>query len=149
MKLLYLPLLLGYEFSVCICWSHSLGTAMPLLHTDTGCLGAVWIHGHADRVHVSILVNEACPEASLGIRTACCGTDVLVPVPRLACRWKQLSAHCLLVMASLLPSLPDCAWKLLWRSTSSANTGIREQFRVETNGPVLRNLLGLTRIDEH
>lgn len=74
MKLLYLPLLLGYEFSVCICWSHSLGTAMPLLHTDTGCLGAVWIHGHADRVHVSILINEACPEASLGIRTACCGT---------------------------------------------------------------------------
>lgn len=77
------------------------------------------------------------------------GQPVLVPVPRLACRWKQLSSHCLLVMASLLPSLPDCAWKLLWRSTSSANTGIREQFRVETNGPVLRNLLALTRIDEH
>ena len=27
--------------------------------------------------------------------------------------------------------------------------GVREQFRVDTRGPVLRNLLGLTRMDEH
>ena len=52
-------------------------------------------------------------------------------------------------MATLLPSLPDCAWKLRWGSTSSAKMGVREQFRVDTRGPVLRNLLGLTRMDEH
>lgn len=34
----------------------------------------VWTHGHADHVHVSLLINEAFPEASLGIRTDCCGT---------------------------------------------------------------------------
>lgn len=33
-------------------------------------MGAVWTHGHADPVHVSILINETCPEASLSIRTA-------------------------------------------------------------------------------
>lgn len=50
-------------------------------------------------------------------------------------------------MATLLPSLPDCAWKLLWGSTSAAKMGVREQFRVDSCGAVLR--LGLTRMDEH
>lgn len=52
-------------------------------------------------------------------------------------------------MATLLPSLPDRAWKLLWGSASSAKKGVREKFRVDTHGPVLRSLLGLTRMDEH
>lgn len=52
-------------------------------------------------------------------------------------------------MATLLPSLPVRAWKLLWGSASSAKKGVREKFRVDTHGPVLRSLLGLTRMDEH
>lgn len=52
-------------------------------------------------------------------------------------------------MATLLLSLPDCPWKLVWGGTSSAKTGVREQFSVDTHGPVLRNLLGLTGMDEH
>lgn len=42
------------------------------------------------------------------------GQPIFVPVHHLAGRWRWLWAHCLLARATLLPSLPDGAWKQLW-----------------------------------
>lgn len=69
--------------------------------------------GHADCGHVPLLKDEACPETSLGVRTACCGTaHVCAGSPS---GWQMEVAVGTLPASQghPVPSLPDCAWKQL------------------------------------
>lgn len=81
---------------------------------------------------VSALINEACPEASLGIESECCGTARVCA-----------SSPSGLQMEAAVGTLPasdshpaafaaDSVWKLLWGSLSSAKMRVREQLRVDT-----------------